>query len=406
MIFPRGFNASWGTSSGWGAPSTPGILRSPDVTQEVLSPGPQKEVTQPRPPAARRSQRGPPPAVPAPPPRGGGGRRRRGRPRGSPRRRKPGPVPSRSAPGCHFKVNKAAEVRAGDGLRGGTGLRNRYRNRAGGARVPVTAGEVLRGSFRGAPFVPRGIPAGTGALCGWGAGGSAPWRGSASRGSRVGGHTETPPLPLSGTGVPTVPRSGRGCALLPCSVLREAEEPRHSCGGFGDGGEGDGATALLAAVRCGPTWGRGPPLFGGTASLPRAEHRHRDPPPSATPPLLLLRPPSAQVTPRGSSFPRCTCRGGQSVGLCRVCGVVQRGGGGTLGRGAAASPPVAPHYVPPPAAPLRVVVPLSANSCSCALEANSQQSKTKGSFGAHGTGRGRIILGRGSGWGQHSSTQR
>lgn len=195
MIFPTGFNASWGTSSGWGAPSTPGILRSPDVTQEVLSPGPQKEVTQPRPPAARRSQRGPPPEVPAPPPRGGGGRRRRGRPRGSPRRRKPGPVPSRSAPGCHFKVNKAAEVRAGDGLRGGTGLRNRYRNRAGGARVPVTAGEVLRGSFRGAPFVPRGIPAGTGALCGWGAGGSAPWRGSASRGSRVGGHTETPPPP-------------------------------------------------------------------------------------------------------------------------------------------------------------------------------------------------------------------
>lgn len=193
MIFPTGFNASWGTSSGWGAPSTPGILRSPDVTQEVLSPGPQKEVTQPRPPAARRSQRGPPPAVPAPPPRGGGGRRRRGRPRGSPRRRKPGPVPSRSAPGCHFKVNKAAEVRAGDGLRGGTGLRNRYRNRAGGARVPVTTGEVLRGSFRGAPFVPRGIPAGTGALCGWGAGGSAPWRGSASRGSRVGGHAETPP---------------------------------------------------------------------------------------------------------------------------------------------------------------------------------------------------------------------
>lgn len=221
-----------------------------------------------------------------------------------------------------------------------------------------------------------------------------------------GGTHRDPPIPLSGTGVPTVPRSGRGCAPLPCSVLREAEEPRHSCGGFGDGGEGDGATALLAAVRCGPTWGRGPPLFGGTASLPRAEHRHRDPPPSATPPLLLLRPPSAQVTPRGSSFPRCTCRGGQSVGLCRVCGVVQRGGGGTLGRGAAASPPVAPHYVPPPAAPLRVVVPLSANSCSCALEANPQQSKTKGSFGAHGTGRGRIILGRGAEWGQHRSTQR
>lgn len=346
MMFPGGIRCIPGYPQRVGGTQRPG-----DAPVRRCHPGGGLCRAEPRPPKRTaptpRAQRGPPPAASAPPPRGGGGRWRRGRPRGSPRRRKPGPVPSRSAPGCHFKVNKAAEVRAGDGLSGGTGLRNRYRNRGrGGARVPVAAGVVLGGSFRGAPSVrPRRYR--SAARSGLG--------GRHQEGLSGGGTRRDPPPPLPSPG-PVFLRARRcggrdGAAPPPCPVLCVwGGGPSAQLWGLWGWGEG-GEQQLF--------WPRGGADPPGDGNRRRLGHR--------APPVPPPRPPSARVTPRGSGFPRCTCRGGAvSAWGCAVfvgLWLCEPGWGEALGCRAVASPPAAPPMaLPPPSSPL---LPALLSRCRC-----------------------------------------
>lgn len=355
MMFPGGIRCIPGYPQRVGGTQRPG-----DAPVRRCHPGGGLCRAEPRPPKRTaptpRAQRGPPPAASAPPPRGGGGRWRRGRPRGSPRRRKPGPVPSRSAPGCHFKVNKAAEVRAGDGLSGGTGLRNRYRNRGrGGARVPVAAGVVLGGSFRGAPSVrPRRYR--SAARSGLG--------GRHQEGFRVvglsGGGTRRdtpPPYPLRapcsygrvgaevGTGLR--PRRARCCV---CGGV----DPRHSCGGFGDGGRAVSNSSFgRGEVRT--HLGTGTAAVWGTARPP-------SPPPARHPLGLPREVRVSHAAPAG---------GGRSVrGVVPClwdCGFVNRGGGKLWVAEPWRRPPLPPPWrCPPPPLPfsLRCCRAVAANTCS------------------------------------------
>lgn len=210
----------------------------------------------------------------------------------------------------------------------------------------------------------------------------------------MGGHAETPPpLPSPGPVFLRARRCGGrdGAAPPPCPVLCVGGEvdPRHSCGGFEDGGRAVSNSSFgRGEVRT--HLGTGTAAVWGTAR-----------PPSPPPPAIR------SGYPAGFGFPTLHLPGGGAVSAwgCAVfvgLWLCEPGWGEALGCRAVASPPAAP---PPPwrCPPLLspspcVVVALSLQTPAAELRKRTHsKAKLKGAPECRGGGRGRFRGGSGVG---------